>query len=163
MLALAGALATFYLMIPPFFIPLYVNTLGLSKAAGAGLVAAFNFSSAVGRLLCGILCDKVGSVNTIFLSLLLSTLSMLVLWPFSTSVGPLVLFCILNGAANGGFFSTGPHVAGGLFGSLRVSVALGMILTCWAPGYLMVSVTNVPEFANNARGRIARADDSYNY
>jgi MFS family permease len=56
-LFLAGAVATFPLFVPPFFLPLYSNSLGLSASAGAGLVAGFNFSSAVGRLCCGFLSD----------------------------------------------------------------------------------------------------------
>lgn len=136
----AGALSTFYLLVPPFFLPLYSSTLGLSQTTGAGLVAAFNFSSAAGRLLCGIMCDKLGPVNTLFLSLLLSAITLLVVWPFSTSVGPLAVFVILNGLSNGGFFSATPPVLTSLFGSLRMPVVMGMLITGWGPGYLMVSI-----------------------
>ncbi|TVY54718.1 Aspyridones efflux protein apdF [Lachnellula cervina] len=133
----AGAIATFPLFVPPFFLPLYSASLGLSPSAGAGLVAGFNFSSAVGRLCCGFLCDSMGPVNTLLLSLFLSALSMLAIWPVSNSLGPLILFVIINGAANGGFFSTMPTVVGSVFGSRRVSVAMGMIVTGWGGGYLM--------------------------
>lgn len=85
------------------------------------------------------MCDKIGPVNTLFLSLLLSATSILALWPFSTTLGPLFTFVVLNGLGNGGYFSTMPAVIGSLFGSLRISVAMGMIFTGWAPGYLMVS------------------------
>jgi MFS family permease len=138
-LFLAGAIATFPLFVPPFFLPLYAASLGLSASAGAGLVAGFNFSSAVGRLCCGLLSDFMGPVNTLLLSLIMSALSMLVLWPVSNSLGPLIVFVIINGAANGGFFSTMPTVVGSVFGSRRVSVAMGMIVSGWAGGYLMVS------------------------
>jgi MFS family permease len=137
-LFLAGAIATFPLFVPPFFLPLYAASLGLSASAGAGLVAGFNFSSAVGRLCCGLLSDFMGPVNTLLLSLILSALSMLVLWPVSNSLGPLIVFVIINGAANGGFFSTMPTVVGSVFGSRRVGVAMGMIVSGWAGGYLMV-------------------------
>ncbi|PVH82230.1 monocarboxylate transporter [Cadophora sp. DSE1049] len=136
-LFIAGAIATFPLFVPPFFLPLYSSSLGLSSSAGAGLVAGFNFSSAVGRLVCGFLSDYIGPVNTLFISLILSALSMLVIWPVSNSLGPLILFVIINGAANGGFFSTIPTVVGSVFGSRRVGVAMGMIVTGWAGGYLM--------------------------
>ncbi|MCJ1296067.1 hypothetical protein MMC34_007632 [Xylographa carneopallida] len=136
-LFIAGAVATFPLLVPPFFLPLYSNSLGLSSSAGAGLVAGFNFSSAVGRLICGFAADHIGSLNTLFISLLLSAASMLVIWPVSNSLGPLVAFVIINGAANGGFFATMPTVVGTVFGSARVSVAMGMIVTGWAGGYLM--------------------------
>ena len=137
-LFLAGAIATFPLFVPPFFLPLYSASLGFSPSAGAGLVAGFNFSSAVGRLCCGLLSDSIGPVNTLFLSLLVSAFSMLVLWPVSNSLGPLIAFVIINGAANGGFFSTMPTVVGNVFGSRRVGVAMGMIVSGWAGGYLMV-------------------------
>ncbi|RAK93337.1 monocarboxylate permease Mch4 [Aspergillus costaricaensis CBS 115574] len=135
----AGAIATFPLLVPPFFLPLYTDSLGLGSAAGAGVVAAFNFSSALGRLTCGFASDTIGGLNTLFVSLLLSALSMLIIWPVSTSIGPLVVFVIINGMANGGFFSTIPTVVGNVFGSARVSVAMGMIVTSWAGGYLLGS------------------------
>lgn len=64
---------------------------------------------------------------------------MLALWPAATTLGPLIAFVVLNGAANGGFFSTIPTVVGNVFGSQRVSVAMAMIVTGWGGGYLMVS------------------------
>lgn len=139
-LFIAGAVATFPLFVPPFFLPLYSNSLGLSSNAGAGLVAGFNFSSAVGRLICGLAADKLGPLNSLFMSLLLSAASMLVIWPVSNSLGPLIIFVGINGAANGGFFATMPTVVGTVFGSARVSVAMGMIVTGWAGGYLMVGL-----------------------
>lgn len=63
---------------------------------------------------------------------------MFVIWPVSDSLGPLVVFVIINGAANGAFFATMPTVVGTVFGSQRVSVAMGMVVTGWAGGYLMV-------------------------
>ncbi|KAJ5105924.1 MFS general substrate transporter [Penicillium alfredii] len=133
----AGAIATFPLLVPPFFLPLYTDTMGMASSVGAGVVAAFNFSSALGRLMCGFCSDALGPLNTLFASLLLSALSMLIIWPVSTSIGPLIVFVIINGMANGGFFSTMPTVVGTVFGSARVSVAMGMIVTGWAGGYLL--------------------------
>jgi MFS family permease len=146
-LFLAGTIGTFPLFVPPFFLPLYSNSLGLTPSAGAGLVAGFNFSSAVGRLACGFASDAIGPVNTLFIALMLSALSMLVLWPVSSSLGWLIAFVIINGAANGGFFSTMPTVVGAVFGSRRVGVAMGMIVTGWAGGYLLVSLCLISALA----------------
>ncbi|KAH7027596.1 putative monocarboxylate transporter [Microdochium trichocladiopsis] len=136
-LMVAGGLSTFYLLVAPFFLPLYCTTIGLSQTAGAALVAAFNLSSAIGRLGCGISCDKFGPVNTLFFALLLNALTLLLVWPFSTSVGPLAVFVVLNGVGNGSFFSAMPPVVSSLFGSLRMPVVMGMIITGWGPGYLL--------------------------
>ncbi|KAI1130264.1 major facilitator superfamily domain-containing protein [Nemania abortiva] len=134
---IAGAIGTFPLLVPPFFIPLFANAIGLSSATGAGLLAGFNFASAVGRILSGILCDKIGSLNALFLALSLAAVSMLAVWPVSTSLAPLTVFSVVNGMANGGFFSTMPTVVGNCFGSARVTVAMGMIVTSWSGGYLL--------------------------
>lgn len=121
------------------------------------MVAGFNFSSAVGRLGCGVLCDKMGAVNALLLSLIISAGSMLVLWPISTSLGPLIGFAILNvcrfllthrstpanlvhltqGIGNGAFFSCIPTVVSSVFGSARLSSAMSLVVTGWAGGYLL--------------------------
>ncbi|TLS21240.1 uncharacterized protein PpBr36_10569, partial [Pyricularia pennisetigena] len=136
----ASAIGTFPLLVPPFFIPLYAQQgLGLPSATGAALLAGFNLTSAVGRILCGLLCDRLGAVNTLLGSFVMGAVSMLVLWPASTSLAPLAVFVVVNGVANGAFFSTMPTVAGNIFGSARVGVAMGMLVTGWGGGYLMVS------------------------
>jgi MFS family permease len=81
--------------------------------------------------------DKVGPLNSLFTSLMLSAISMLALWPASTSLAPLIVFVVVNGAGSGGFFAIMPTVVGNVFGSARVSVAMGMIVTGWTGGYLM--------------------------
>lgn len=110
----------------------------MSASTGAGLLAGFNFASAFGRIGCGFLSDVVGPLNTLFMSFMLTALSMLALWPESTKVAPLAVFVVINGAANGGFFSTMPTVVGNVFGSARVAVAMAMIVTGWTGGYLLV-------------------------
>lgn len=138
LLWLCAAVGNFPIFVPPFFLPLYNQALGFSSSTGAGLVAGFTLSSAIGRIICGFCCDRFGPVNVLLASLLLSAFSMLVIWPVSQSLAPLAIFCILNGVSNGGFFSCTPTVATSLFGSQRVSVVMGMIMTAWAGGYLLV-------------------------
>ena len=132
-----GVIATFPLLVPPFFVPLYARSLGLSARVGAGLLAAYNFSSAVGRVLCGFLGDKAGPINSLFIALTTSALSMLAIWPVSTSLAPLIAFVVINGLGNGAFFSIMPTVVSSVFGSARLSVAMGMVVTGWTGGYLM--------------------------
>jgi MFS family permease len=137
----AAAIGTFPLFVPPFFLPLCSRSIGLSSSTGAALVAAFNFASAIGRLACGFSSDLIGPLNTLLITLLLSALSMLALWPESHSLGPLLVFSIINGTSNGGFFAVIPTVIGNVFGSARISVAMGMVVTGWTAGYLFVSTS----------------------
>jgi len=62
---------------------------------------------------------------------------MLCLWPISSSLAPLVVFVVINGMGNGGFFAIMPTVVSNVFGSVRVAVAMGTIVTSWTGGYLM--------------------------
>ena len=51
----------------------------------------------------------------------------------------LVVFIILDGLGNGGFFSTVPSVVGHVYGPNRMTGVLGMVLSAWAAGYILVS------------------------
>lgn len=132
-----AGLGTFPILVPPFFIPLYATSLGASTFLSSALLALFNLSSAVGRLFFGALCDKVGPLSSLLLALILTTISMLAIWPVSGSIAPLVAFIVINGAGNGGFFSTMPSVVGHIYGGARVANAMAMVVTGWAFGYFL--------------------------
>jgi len=137
---LAAALATFTLFAPPYFLPFIARSVGLSSSTGAGLVAGFNACTAVGRLLSDPACDKLGSINTFLLTMALSAISVLAIWPFSSSLPLLVTFAMLNGVANGSFFTTMPTVVASMFmgdSSERAAVAMGQAITGWVAGHLM--------------------------
>lgn len=101
----SGAIGTFALFVPPYYLPLFAQSLGLSSTTGAGLVAAFNACNAVGRFAGGPLCDKIGPTNTLVITMVLNAVSMLAIWPVSNALGPLLAFAILNGVANGAYFT----------------------------------------------------------
>jgi MFS family permease len=135
MVFFAGAVATFALFVPAFFLPLYTHSLGLPSSTGAALLAGFNFSTAIGRLVSGFSCDYIGPLNTIFIAMLVNAMTMLSIWPASDTLAPLVAFAIINGVANGSFFTSMPTAVGTLYGSARVPVAMGMVITGWTGGY----------------------------
>ncbi|KIK54668.1 hypothetical protein GYMLUDRAFT_176845 [Collybiopsis luxurians FD-317 M1] len=137
MLALGSAIGTFPLLVPPFFLPLYTDSLGLAASVGSILLAVFNVSSALGRISFGALCDVCGPITSLSLALIVGALSLLAIWPVSSSLAPLVVFTILNGFGNGGFFSTIPSVVAHMYGPIRVTTVFSMVLTGWAAGYLL--------------------------
>lgn len=139
----SGAIGTFALFVPPFFLPLVAQTIGLSSATGAGLVAGFNACTAIGRLFSGYASDIMGPVNMFLCTMLLNGVSILAIWPFSDSIAPLVVFAMLNGLANGAFFTLYPVVvmstANALDGQAgsHAAVAMSMSITGWTGGYLL--------------------------
>lgn len=134
---LAGAFGTFALFVPPFFLPLFAQSAGLSAQTGAALVSGFNACTAVGRISAGWVCDRIGPVNTFLLTMAANALSMLAIWPVSDSLGPLALFAVLNGVANGGFFVALPTAVASMVGPGFAAVAMSMNITGFTAGYLL--------------------------
>lgn len=144
LLFLGGAIGIFSIYVPPYCMPTFAESIGLSSSTGAGLVAGFNASSAVGRIASGFISDKVGSLNVLCTSLALLGASMFVIWPFASTLGVTILFVLISGFTVGGIVSMFPTVVGHLFGSANMSVTMGMILTSWSFGYTFVSSLIMP-------------------
>lgn len=135
-LTVAGGVGVFALFVPPFFLPLFAGSIGLSSAQGAGLVAGFGASTAVGRLLGGWFCDRVGAFNALSVTALVNSLSMMIIWPVSSSLPLLAVFAVVNGCANGSFFVGLPTAVSVLApGSAAASISL--MTSFWTPGYLL--------------------------
>lgn len=138
-LALAGAVGVFALFVPPFFLPLFARSIGLSASTGAALVAGFGGSTALGRLLSGWLCDRIGAFNTLAITVLVNSLSMLAIWPVSASLPPLLIFAVVNGCANGSFFTALPTAVAALAAGSSAASSISLAISFWTPGYLLGS------------------------
>lgn len=136
---LMGAVATFPLFVPPFLLPLYVSSIGMSGQTGAAVLASWNLASAVGRIGMGFGADRfLGPVNSMILSLVAVGVSALALWPFASSLGLVLFFSIVNGMGSGGFFSLMPPVVGAVFGDEGLATTMSALTTSWFFGYFMV-------------------------
>ncbi|WWC91854.1 uncharacterized protein L201_006801 [Kwoniella dendrophila CBS 6074] len=128
--------------LPPFFLPIFATSIGLSSGAASGLLAGFNLASACGRIGWGFMADRwLGSLNSLYLCLAMNAISTLVIWPIAGDVGPLALFAVVNGFCAGGFFSLIPGVVSSTFTDIDLPVAFSMIISFFlgAPigGYLL--------------------------
>jgi MFS family permease len=135
----ASAIATFPLMVPPFFLPLYGAEFGLSTLSSAALVSGFNLSSALGRVLFGQLADYIGPVNALILAMISNGFALLVLWPVSMSLAPLIIFVIVSGISAGKSYNIIPSSADqlGAFFSLMPTTVAGYLLGPPIAGYLL--------------------------
>lgn len=138
-LCLSGAISTFALFVPPFFLPLFAKSIGLSAPTGAGLVAGFGLATTIGRLVAGFACDRIGSLNTLSITMLLNAVSMLAIWPVSSSLTPLVIFATINGSANGAFFVACPMATAHMVEPGRASIMMGVNSSTWVLGYFLGS------------------------
>lgn len=133
---IAGAVGVFGLYVPPYFLPLFARSIGLSSSVGAGLVAGFGASTAVGRVLGGWACDRIGSFNALAISALINSVTMLAIWPVSTSLPPLFVFALINGCTNGSFFVALPTAVAALAPG-SAATAISLMTSFWTPGYLL--------------------------
>ena len=99
----AGAIGTFALFVPPFFLPLVAQSIGLNSSTGAGLVGAFNACTAVGRFLAGWSNDFIGPVNMFLLAMTLNAVSMLAIWPCFKLRGTAGCLCHVQWLGQWGF------------------------------------------------------------
>jgi MFS transporter, MCT family, solute carrier family 16 (monocarboxylic acid transporters), member 3 len=134
---LSGAISVFGLYIPAFYLPMFAQAIGLSSSTGAGIVAGFNLSAAIGRFGAGPMCDWLGASNTLLITMSLLTISTMAIWPASSSIGPLIIFAVVNGIANGAFYTSMPTVYTSLMGPGRAAVAMGMANAGWTFGFLL--------------------------
>jgi MFS family permease len=139
LLFLGSGIAVFPLLVSPFFIPMYAPSLNISAHSASVLLGLFNIASGFGRVGLGYFCDVVGPLNSLCVAIVLSAISALAIWPASNSLAPFVVFILINGLGNGGFFATIPTVVASVYSS-KLRVAFALVVASWSVGYLMVRI-----------------------
>lgn len=67
---------------------------------------------------------------------LVNSISMLAIWPVSTSLPPLFVFALVNGCANGSFF-VGLPTAVAVVAPHSAAASIALMVFFWTPGYLL--------------------------
>lgn len=125
LLLIATALGTFPMFVPPFLLPTYAKSAGLSPNTGAWLVAGYSLASAVGRVGFGIVADtRVGPVTSLLFALILASISIMAIWTVSNSLATLALAMVLNGGSSGALLSLQPPVNAAIFGVHQTALTM---------------------------------------
>jgi MFS family permease len=103
---------------------------------GYCLLGILNGRSAVGRVLLGYSSDYLGHLNTLIMCLLIASLSVLLIWPFSVKFVMLIVFSTLYGLSIGGFIAVFPTAIVGIFGRDHIATITGMVYTGFFWGLL---------------------------
>ena len=109
---------------------------GISPGFAFYLLSITNASSGVGRVICGVLGDKLGALN-VSAPLTLVCAIMTYAWPFATTKGPLIVIAIIYGFCCGAYITLLPaplmamgdiHDAGGRTGLAMTGIAVGAVV-----------------------------------
>ncbi|KAK1965521.1 major facilitator superfamily transporter [Colletotrichum sublineola] len=129
-------LACFPLFIPPYFIPIFSRSVGYSREVGIAILAAWNLASTLGRIVAGWVADTLlGPVESLAICMLFMSLSSLIVWPLSSSIGVFAVYLVFNGIGCGAFFSLTPIAVGATFGAENTLSIIPVIWTTWFCGF----------------------------
>ncbi|GAO13707.1 hypothetical protein UVI_02018080 [Ustilaginoidea virens] len=135
---LGGAISCIPVFVPPYFIPVFAKSVSQSGSTAVIALTAWNLASTFGRVFAGYAADSfLGPLNSIIVSLFLSGVSGLCIWPFVTSFGLLILFAVVNGIGCGSFFSLFTVAVGALFGAENTMGILPILWQAWIFGYFL--------------------------
>ena len=101
-----------------------------SPAILAGIVAFLAATNTFGRVLGGIMADKIGPVNALFVVFILQALNM-VGFMFYGNLALLILGVIVVGFAYGTLVSAFPAITAGQFGLKRFGANYGIVFLSW--------------------------------
>lgn len=104
------------------------------------LVGALAVGNAAGRVVAGIVSDKIGGTRTMFMVFVLQAVMMGLLWAAGT-VTLLVPVAALVGFAYGANLSLFPSTTAGYFGTKNMGVNYGLVFTAWGVGGVFGSMT----------------------
>lgn len=91
--------------LPSNYLPSYVEARGLTSTFGSLSLLMLNVAGSFGCILVGALVDRFDVTHILFGVSILAGLSILTLWGLSTSIAPLVIFCLAYGFTGGAYSS----------------------------------------------------------
>jgi MFS family permease len=110
LLQLGNILEGFGYFVPSIYLPTYAKSLGASNSVSALTLILINIAAVFGCVAMGGIVDRWHVATCILISTIGSTLSVFLLWGFSTSLPLLLVFCIMYGLFAGSYTTTYPGV-----------------------------------------------------
>ncbi|KFX95821.1 hypothetical protein O988_05617 [Pseudogymnoascus sp. VKM F-3808] len=100
----AGFLMVFGFFGPFIYLPVYAVQQGMSKLLASYVLSILNAASFFGRVVPGIMADKVGRYNTLFVAAIASGI-LIFCWPLITTNAGIIVFAVLFGFFSGTIIS----------------------------------------------------------
>jgi MFS family permease len=104
----------------------------MSANLSSYLLSILNAASIFGRILPGIIADKLGRFNVMIITTAFSAIIVLALWLPSIGNAPIIVFCVLYGFSSGAFVSMGPSLIAQISPIREIGVRSGTFFLCVA-------------------------------
>ncbi|RYP42206.1 hypothetical protein DL767_000370 [Monosporascus sp. MG133] len=136
----AGFFSFLGIFLPFNYLIIQAQQAGMSPTLVPYLLPILNAASIPGRILPGILGDKVGRFNLMILISFISGAATLVLWiPGSGSTGAIIAYGAIYGFSSGGYVSLAPAVLGQISDIREIGTRLGITFIFNSVGALVGS------------------------
>lgn len=106
LLQLGNILEGFGYFLPSIYLPTYAKSLGASNSISALTLILINVAAVFGCVAMGGFVDRFHITTCILISTIGSTLSVFLLWGFSTNLPLLLVFCVVYGLFAGSYTTT---------------------------------------------------------
>ncbi|KAJ4405494.1 hypothetical protein N0V91_005234 [Didymella pomorum] len=110
LLQVGNILEGFGYFVPSIYLPTIAKGLGASSSVSALTLILINTATVVGCVVMGLIVDRYHVTTCILVSTLGSTLSVFLLWGFSSQLSLLLVFCFTYGLFAGCFTTTYPGI-----------------------------------------------------
>jgi len=128
-----GCFLFFFGTFLPFnYVILQAQTHGMSANLTIYLIPILNAASIFGRILPGIVADRVGRFNVMIVTTGFSAIIVLGLWLPSKANAPIIVFCVLYGFSSGAFVSMCPSLVAQISPIREIGVRSGTLFLCVA-------------------------------
>ncbi|EOA89792.1 hypothetical protein ACJQWK_02791 [Exserohilum turcicum] len=109
-LQLGNVLQGFGFFVPSIYLPTYTKALGFNHTISSLPVIMINIAAVIGSVTMGTIVDRTHVTTAILISTVGTVLSVFLVWGFSTSLPPLLVFCFVYGLFAGSFTNTWPGI-----------------------------------------------------
>ena len=129
---------------PIFHMVTYAIDCGVSPMAATTVISAAGLAALSGRVICGLVADRVGAKRTLVVGLAIQAVAVS-LYLFTSDLASFYALALIFGLAYGGVMPLyailvrecfGARIMGTVFGAVAMASTLGMAIGPWAGGWL---------------------------
>ncbi|KAI8138045.1 major facilitator superfamily domain-containing protein [Fennellomyces sp. T-0311] len=141
----------FVQLIPYIIVPVYASYIGLSPVQGTVCVSVISAVNCVGRLIAGVVADKIGNMNTLVIYNTLGAFASLFIWMFAYNYTTLLLFSATYGLFGTVYFVLSPPTTARIVGVEKLPSANIFLCLSTAPMSFGTSIASAIETASTTQ------------